>query len=276
MYTAEGVRLFIKGLKDLPTLPSIFRKVLIIARCDKSCANDLYELICRDQVLAEKVLAVANSAFYGFSGQIKDIQHAIMLMGFDRLKAIALGMTVLNIFPPKGSFNIKNLWIHSYEVAIIAASLSETRYVVSPKESFVCGLLHDIGRMVFYKMDQKSFLQIPTDEKMFDAERANFGCTHSEAGAWFLEDAKLPEEIVYSVRYHHEPLKSVSHQQAIDITALAEGLSRQLSPKVEDDGIWTEDLNVSALKLSVMEEEKKSIVEKLHSLNSEIQRIFYS
>lgn len=276
MITSEGVRLFIKGLKDLPTLPSLFRKMLIIAKSDKSSANELYEMISHDQALAEKVLKVANSPLFGLSGQVRDIRHAVMLMGFDRLKSIALGMTVMNVFPPQSSFNIKNLWIHSYEVAFLASSLSEVVFITSPKESFVSGLLHDVGRIIFFKMDNKGFSQIPTTDDMFEIEREKFGCTHAEAGAWFLEEARLPEEIIYSVRYHHTPSKSKQYQHAVSILAVAEGLSRQYSPRIEDDGIWTEELSAAILELSIKDEERRFIAERLYSAKSDIQRFFSS
>lgn len=276
MYTSEGVKLFIKSLKDLPTLPSLFRKILIITRCDKSCANDLYEIISHDQALAEKVLKVANSPFFGLTGQVRDIRHAVMLMGFDRLKSLALGMTVMNIFPPQSSFNIKNLWIHSYEVAFIAATLSEIVFITSPRESFVSGLLHDIGRIIFYKMDQKSFTQIPTNENLFSIEREIFGCSHPEAGAWFLEEAKLPEEIIYSVRYHHNPSQANQYRHAVSLTALAEGFSRQYSPRIEDDGIWTEELSATILELSIKEEEKRFIAERIYAVKSDVKNFFSS
>ncbi len=276
MYTSEGVKLFIKGLKDLPTLPLLFRKILIISRCDKSCANDLYEIISHDQALAEKVLKVANSPFFGLTGQVRDIRHAVMLMGFDRLKSLALGMTVMNVFPPQSSFNIKNLWIHSYEVAFISASLSEVVFITSPRESFASGLLHDIGRIIFYKMDHKSFAQIPTNEDIFKTEKELFGCTHPEAGAWFLEEAKLPEEIIYSVRYHHSPSESKQYHHAVALSAIAEGFSRQYSPRIEDDGIWTEELSAAILELSIKEEEKRFIAERLYSARSDINRFFSS
>jgi len=274
LITSEGVRLFIKGLKDLPTLPSLFRKILIITKCDKSCANDLYEMISHDQALAEKVLKVANSPLFGLSGRVRDIRHAIMLMGFDRLKSIALGMTVMNIFPPQSSFNIKNLWIHSYEVAFLASSLSEVVFITSPRESFVSGLLHDIGRIVFYKMDSKRFYQIPTTENMFEIEIEYYGCTHPEAGAWFLEQAGLPEEIIYSVRYHHSPSESKQYHHAVSISAIAEGLARQYSPRIEDDGIWTDELSAALLALSIKDEERRFIAERLYSARIDIQRFF--
>lgn len=274
MITSEGVRLYIKSLKDLPTLPSLFKKMLIITGFDKSSANDLYEMISHDQALAEKVLKVANSALFGLSGKVRDIRHAVMLMGFDRLKSIALGMTVMNVFPPQSSFNIKNLWIHSYEVAFIASSLSEVVFITSPRESFVSGLLHDIGRIIFYKMDYKVFSQILTTEDMFKIEREKFGCTHAEAGAWFLEEARLPEEIIYSVRYHHTPSESRQYQHAVSILAVAEALARQYSPRIEDDGIWTEELSAIILELSIKDDERRFIAERLYSAKPDIQRFF--
>ncbi len=274
MITSDDVRSFIKQLRDLPTLPLLFKRIIAIINSDKSHIEDLYYMISHDQALAERVMKVANSALFGLSGQVRDIRHAVMLMGFDRLKSIALGMTVMNVFPPQSSFNIKKLWIHSYEVGFIASSLSEVVCIISPKESFTSGLLHDIGRIIFYRMDQKKFLEIPLSDNMLDFERENFGCTHPDAGAWFLEQAGLPDEIIASVRYHHTPSEAKQYKQAVSIVALSEGLSRQFSPRIEDDGIWTENLSAVLLELSIKDEERRFIAERLHSSRSEIERFF--
>jgi len=274
LITSEDIRVFIKELRNLPTLPSLFRKILIIANSDKSSADDFYNLIAHDQALAERVMKVANSALFGLSGQVRDIRHAVMLMGFDRVKSIALGMTAMNIFPPQTSFNIKKLWIHSYEVAFISSLLSEVVFITCPRESFLSGLLHDIGRIVFYRIDHKGFLEIPTTDNMLDIEREKFGCTHPEAGAWFLEEAGLPDEIINSVKYHHTPSESKQYKHATSIVALAEALSRQYSPRIEDDGIWTEELRAILLELSIKEEEKRFIAERFYAAKADIERFF--
>lgn len=274
MITSVEVRAFIKQLRDLPTLPLLFRKILAIMNSDKSNADDLYYMISHDQALAERVMKVANSVLFGLSGQVRDIRHAVMLMGFDRLKSIALGMTVMNVFPPQSSFNIKKLWIHSYEVGFIAASLSEVVFITSPKESFLSGLLHDIGRIIFYRLDHKQFMKIPFNDSMLDFERENFGCTHPEAGAWFLEEAGLPEEIIFSVKYHHTPSKIKQYKLGVSLVALSEGLSREFSPRIEDDGIWTEELSAVLLELSIKDKERRFIAERLNSEKADIERFF--
>ncbi len=272
--TSDDVRSFIKELRDLPTLPVLFRKILSIVNSDRSSAEDLYYIISHDQSLAEKVMKVANSPLFGLSGQVRDIKHAVMLMGFDRLKSIALGMTVMNVFPPQSSFNIKKVWIHCYEVGFIAASFSEVVFITSPREAFISGLLHDIGRIIFYRLDHKKFLQIPLNDDMLIFERENFGCTHPEAGAWFLEEAGIPEEIVFCVRYHHHPSEAKEYKHAVSIIALAEGLSRQFSPRIEDDGIWTEELSAILLELSIKDEERRFISERINAARTEIERFF--
>lgn len=272
--TSDDVKSFIKELRDLPTLPVLFRKILVIVNSDRSSAEDLYYMISHDQSLAEKVMKVANSPLFGLSGQVRDIRHAVMLMGFDRLKSIALGMTVMNIFPPQSSFNIKKLWIHSYEVGFIAASFSEVVFITSPREAFIAGLLHDIGRIIFYRLDHKKFFQIPLNDDMLVFERENFGCTHPEVGAWFLEEAGIPEEIVFCVRYHHNPSEAKQYKHAVSIIALSEGLSRQFSPRIEDDGIWTDELSAILLELSIKEEERRFVSERINSAKTEIERFF--
>jgi HD-like signal output (HDOD) protein len=142
--------------------------------------------------LAERVLRIANSVFLGRSGQIKNIYQAIMFLGFERIKSLSLGMTVLNAFPTRVSSTAENLWIHSYEVAYLSSLLAEYVPMTLPSECFLAGLLHDMGRIVFYGMDQKGFMQIETGASMFEQEREAFGCTHTVAGAWLVEALGMP------------------------------------------------------------------------------------
>lgn len=229
------VKNFIARLSDFSTIPDMLGKIIRIIMDENSSPQDLYNLISRDQSLAEKVVRVANSAIFGHSGEVKDIRQAIMFLGYERIKSIAMGMSIMAIFPSRNSFNLKGLWIHSYEVAFISTMISEIIPFSSPSESFLSGLLHDIGRKVFYKMDPKRFLEIKTTDDMFDKEIELFGCTHMDAGSWFAEDRVLPEEIVYSIRYHHKPSLSDSYKNVVSIVSIAEALSRIFSPKIKED-----------------------------------------
>jgi len=271
--TQRDIRRFIKELQDLSTIPAVLGRLLSIIKDENSSPQDLYRLISHDQAFAERVVRVANSSLFGHSGQIKDIRQAIMFLGYNRIKSIALGMTIMDIFPAK-TFNIKNLWVHSYEVAFISAAVSEFVPMTSPRECFLAGLLHDIGRVIFYKFDQKGFLGLGSGDDLLEKEKEVFGCTHAEAGSWFAEESDLPQEIVKVIRFHHNPSRADEYRDSVSIVSMGEVLSRRFSPRIEDDGIWTGEHDAIILEFSLGESDLASISERFYGIKGEIERFF--
>jgi putative nucleotidyltransferase with HDIG domain len=273
---ASDVKNFIKNLDGLPTIPVLIGKILSICKNEASTFEDLARLIDHDQALAERVIWAANSAVFGYPGRVRDIRQAILFLGFDRVKSIAMGMNVMAVFPPRSSFNLKNLWIHCYEVALIASALSDSVTMTSPRECFLSGLLHDIGRIIFYKMDHAQFSDIITTDVMLDKEREVFGCTHAEAGAWFAEVTGLPLEIIETTRYHHSPSRAKEFRDSVSIVSLAEALSRMVSPRIEDDGLWTEEHDATLLELGMDNGQLAVVNRNLYGSKLEVERFFNS
>jgi putative nucleotidyltransferase with HDIG domain len=274
--SADDVKRYIKGLNDLSTLPVLLGRIIAAANDENSSPDDLHKLISFDQALAQRVLRYANSALLGHSGQIKDIDQAIMFLGTERIKAAAISMSVLDVFPSRSGFNVQNLWAHGYEVAYLSAVLSERVSTTPPQECFLAGLLHDVGRVVFYTMDHKKFLKIETTDTMLGQETEVFGCTHAEAGGWFAETVGLPPEVVSTIRYHHHPSSVNEGREIVSIIALAEALSRQISPRIEDDGIWTQEHDAILLEFSFTQDDINSFAETFAAVRPEIDSFFPS
>ncbi|OGP49375.1 MAG: hypothetical protein A2Y79_09625 [Deltaproteobacteria bacterium RBG_13_43_22] len=271
---ANEVKYFIRGIDNLSTIPALLGKILSITQREDCSISDLDNLVAHDQAMAEQVIRSANSPFFGHSGQIRDIRQAIMFLGFERIKSIAIGMNVLKIFPHQNSFNIKNLWIHGYEVALIASVVSDFVTITSPRECFLSGLLHDIGRIIFYQMDHQQFHKILTADDMLEKERGIFGCTHAEAGAWFAETSGMPSEIISAIRHHHLPSEAKEFKDSVSIVSLAEAMSRMYGPRTEDDGLWTEEHHVILLELGIDSKGVAVIGEKLYGSRIEAESFF--
>jgi putative nucleotidyltransferase with HDIG domain len=271
---STDVKAFIKGLYYLPTIPVLIEKVLSVLTNDNSSTQEIYKLISHDQAFAEKVVRVANSALFGHSGEVKDIRQAIMLLGYERIKSIAIGMTVIDAFPVQSSFNIKKLWSHGYEVALLAEVISQIICMTCPRECFLSGLLHDIGRIVFYRMDRKRFIEIRSRDKMLEREKEIFGCTHADAGAWFALESNLPSEIISAIKFHHKPSLATEYRDSVSIVSLAEALSGRFSPAAENDGIWTEEHDILLVEFSLTDDDILFFGERLCAAKLEIESFF--
>ncbi|MCL1925782.1 MAG: HDOD domain-containing protein [Syntrophorhabdaceae bacterium] len=249
-------------------------KILDVVREENSSPQELFSLISHDQVLAERVIRTANSVFFGHSGKIKGLPHAVMFLGYERIRVIALAVGVMDVFSGKNSLDIKNLWIHGYEVASISATISDTISMASPDEAFLAGLIHDIGRVIFFEKDRERYKQIGIGDDMLEKEMELFGCTHAEVGAWYAESVGIPEELVYAIRHHHSPISAGENHLLVAITSIGEALSRSLRPRAIDDGIWTPEHAAILLELSIGDDTKQLVRQKLQNLEKDIESFF--
>ena len=272
--TEQNVKHFIQQLNNLSTTPALLGKILSLVGDETKSTDDLCEIISYDPAMAQRVLKVANSVYFSHSGQIKDIQQAVLFLGLDRIKSIAVGMTVMNIFPAPGSFHVENLWLHSYEVAFLSSVLSNRIAITQPQECFLAGLLHDTGRIVLYSLDHDKFNKVETTDTMLEQETKLFGCDHTEAGAWFAEEIGLPYSIVTTIRHHHKPSEAPEEMSMVSLVSLAEALTRMFKPRVEDDGIWIREHDAILLEFSLSDTDLHEIGEQFRAAQGAIENIF--
>lgn len=209
---AKRVKRITDSLISLPTLPTVVAKMLELVDNPKTSASTLAGLISRDQVLTAKILKLANSSFYAFPRQIATVKLALVVLGFESVKEMALSFSVLGSFKGENSkyFDTSLFWQHSVSVGACTRMLArETCYRLAG-EAFVAGLLHDIGKVVLNHYLPREFaeIQVRVFEKGVPCETAEMemiGATHAEVGAWLAERWNLPIPLVEAIRWHQHP-----------------------------------------------------------------------
>ncbi|MEW6288933.1 MAG: HDOD domain-containing protein [Thermodesulfobacteriota bacterium] len=202
----------ISQMGDLPTLPAVASRINMEMRNEALNAQLLGEIIAEDTALAAKILRLANSAFYGLQKQVTTLNKAVMILGFNTVKNLALSVSIYALFKerPGSPIDVKGLWLHSLGCAVAAKIITENLYKKLGEEAFLFGILHDIGKIVFINAlpaDYEKTLLLIRDRHIpeGDAEMEVMGCNHQRLGSQLLDSWKFPDNIIQAVKYHHEP-----------------------------------------------------------------------
>lgn len=211
-------RILIQRIEELPTLPTTLSKIISVAENPDSGARDLAIVISQDQSISSMVLRLVNSAFYGHFRNISSISHAIVILGFQTVKNLALGTSIFRA-QPSGSrpvFNRNKFWAHSLAVGTFTKRLApmvKGADKIDPETAFVTGLLHDLGKVIFDNYFNEEYRQASDQarerkEWIRVAEEETLGMSHTLAGRMLAEKWHFPANVVSAIGFHHDPEKA--------------------------------------------------------------------
>lgn len=231
-FNPTDLRNRIEKLGNLPTLPHVVQRLTAMIGSPTVSTEEIGSIIEKDQVLAAKVLRLANSPFYGFPSRIGSVAHAVIVLGFNVVKGLTLCASALNIMKDAG---MDQLWRHSLGVAITANLLATRLKIKHPEELFVAGLLHDIGKVVLYVKwadvgDRiKDTYKAGGDRSLFDVEKELTGLSHAEIGGYLANAWHLPVTLCEPILYHHAPTLAKETMMQTAIVHVADILVKGLA-----------------------------------------------
>ena len=203
----------IAKIDDLPTLPRTVLKITELVNDPKSSAEDIARVITDDQVLTARLLKLVNSSFYGLPQRISTVTGAIVLLGFDAIRNLLLTTSVFDMFATRNKSRLQEqerFWDHSLGCAVGAKVIGNFLRHDKIEELFVCGLLHDIGKIVEMRFLPTEFSKVASAvEKenilMIAAENKILGFNHADLGMLLAEKWNLPVRLVQVIAHHHSP-----------------------------------------------------------------------
>lgn len=206
----------LERITDLPTLPVIAMEVNKLLQDDNVTIEKLKNTLEKDQAIVSKMLRLVNSAFFGLRSKVKSVSESIVILGFNSVRNLVVSVSVLKAFSNKEElkgFDLSLFWKHSIAVAMIAKRLSENSGECLPDESFLAGLLHDIGKIVQYKYFPDMFAAIwsmKMAEKItyHEAEKRNNVYGHGLTGGYLAKRWQLPGELIFAIENHHRLSKN--------------------------------------------------------------------
>ncbi len=220
---AQSFAVQLAEVDGLKTFPVVAQQALSVLSNPEFRVTEVTDLIKRDPSLAGGVMRMANSAFFAGGRPVSSIQQAFVRLGRRSVQEVIAAVATMDLFPDTGGIG-KRFRDHCAAVAAIVQTLAREFQPDRVEGIFLCGLLHDVGKMLLIESGEFDYaLADPTlfrPDRMREEEIALLGFDHAALGAVVMERWKLPEPIPWVTAWHHLPSRAYENKQVGPMVAL--------------------------------------------------------
>lgn len=201
-------------IEQLDSIPSIYAILQpLVSYLQQPLENldvqRVVDLISHDNSLAAQCLHMANSPLYGRWQTITSTRGAVIALGLQKMRDIAVSCCVLKMLP--GGWDDNNpvvFWEHSLGCALVARRIAKRVGMKDLEQAYLAGLLHDLGFVANLLVAPDQFLEAMIKARELqspieEAEEQLIGFSHCEAGKILGEKWQLSPCIVDAIHYHH-------------------------------------------------------------------------
>lgn len=232
------LRSLIGQVTSLPTAGHLHDELATLLERPEPDAASVAALIRQDPGMTSKLLQIASSAFFNTSASVTDVETAIMRLGFRTLRNL-LENAVFEPLPAhqdRGQPSVVGLQQKSHDIARVAARMA--KLPEDAELAYMAGLLSNAGQLLLVTHSPE-WLYLSQAEATragtppHEAERATFGATHAEVGAYLLGLWGLPHAIVEATAQHHHPERQGDQAGTAQRVWLASCIVEGLAPAAE-------------------------------------------
>lgn len=223
----ERVKQAISKIGSLPSPPAVYSRLIASLADEGNYPQNVARTLKEDGALCAQMLHIVNSAYFGLTRPVINVEEAVIYLGLNTVRQLALVAEVFRQASPKlatrpfPEMTLEAIQSHSLLVARIASALCPTTEM--KEAAFVGALLHDVGKVILVSELPDRLHQIISEmrasgDAMCAVESRLSGVTHAEIGAHLLALWQLPFSIVEAVANHHAPQRA-QHGKGITIVA---------------------------------------------------------
>lgn len=271
----------IELVENMPAFPNSVHKVMELTSDINCDAKALAAVIEHDPIMTMKLLKLVNSPFFGLRREVTSVNSAIVYVGLNTIKNIALSIATVGVLPKKNKagLDMDAFLKHSLATGAIARLLAKKMDVKGAELSnyFISGLLHDIGKIVFAQFlpdDFSEALHLAREKKitLHHAEKKIIGVDHTVIGTLLGKGWKLPENLIDSIKDHHNSEIGTQELPLLhDFIFLANQICKELN--IGSSGELIVETVPENIKAS-FGKEVPEIIESLVDLNEELEKAF--
>lgn len=287
----QKLEYFVKKIGELPAFPASVSQLIRLIEDPRTSMSKIEEVLLTDTSLTLKTLRMANTAYYAVPGGASTLRRAITFLGLETLKQLVMTSVVFDQLNKGGNstFNKNEFWRHSVYTAAIAELIAKEFGLGNAHEVFICGLVHDIGKIVYDMYSPNEFgkileFAISRSVPYEIAERDLSAPRHGEIGGLVAKKWNLPRTIQSAIEDHHKPglqarlTQSEDINEAVDAVYLANRLiaTGDFPQAAKGQPTWLDDdlvLKRIGKKPEDVEKLRPEIVKALNGANSLFQSI---
>lgn len=198
------------AVDKMPAFPKSVQRVLELTRIADVSPKSIVEVIEKDPVMTARILRVINSAFYALPDKVSGVGHAVIMLGINTIKNLAIRIAAVGMIPKTNNagFDTEQYLLHSLGCAEAARLIAQEMEDGDPTEAYLGGLLHDIGKILFALYLPQPFraaldISAANGSALHLAEKELIGVDHTVAGALLAQRWQFPPSLVDCIRNHH-------------------------------------------------------------------------
>lgn len=213
---------------NLPSMPQVLVQLIDKSHEPEVNLSEIAGIVDKDAAISAKLLQLVNSAFIGARRSFTNLEQAVVYLGGDTIRNLAISLSVQQVFrrvESNGLLSVDRYWHHSLVNALLARNIAVTTAYNNPAEAYLAGLLHDIGKLLLWMAFPGKYAPLLLkgvrchNSRLAFLEEEKLQVNHCTAGAWLCEEWRLPTLLADAIRYHHHPIEEV--EQALPLTRIA-------------------------------------------------------
>jgi HD-like signal output (HDOD) protein len=260
----------------IPTLPAYVFELSSLLSTPAVDLKRICRVIRTDPSLTAQVIRLCNSALFGLREGVSHIEHAVILLGTERLRTLVLTCSLLervgNCLSPT---ELQSFWQHSLLTATLSARSALCLRYPEAEQAYLSGLLHDVGVLPLLILALRSkdpcvtAGSIPWGESP-ESEQKQLGVDHCLVGQCLGRSWNFSPELIDVLEHHHRPQEARQNVFLVEIVRAADLVCQMHGVRVGgepsqielgDQGKYQDLLNHCATCLT--EDEKRKLAKTL-------------
>ncbi|MBI5006111.1 MAG: protein kinase [Nitrosomonadales bacterium] len=200
--TLEFLLRRMRSKSDFPALSNIITEINQIVASESDSANKLARAILQDFALTNKLLRLVNTVSYGqFGGNISTISKAVVIMGFETVRNIAMSLIMLEFMQNKTlAHQLKDEVVASFFSGVLATQLAVGRNIRDAEELMICAMFQNLGRMLvtYYFFDESQEISRLVEQGQNEEQAAIkvLGLTYNQIGIGVAKSWNFPKRLL--------------------------------------------------------------------------------